>query len=389
MTQRILIIGAGATGRGHLGALCFEAGFDLTFVDRDKALVSALAKAGSYTVALCGDAERELVVDRFRAVDVADTEAVAQEFDEAALVLTAVLPENLSAIAPVVAGGVRRCIEVRPDVPTNVVACENMQCGSSALRKRVDEHLSTDETERARACVGFPDAMISRIVPLPKDDPLRIVAEDYNEWVARRTHFLGPKPALDALELVDNLEARLERKLFMHNGAHAVCAYLAFEKGHRYIHEAVADASIARVVVGALEEIGEVVRRKHGFSQEAIDAYRESFVKRGAIPQMADQVARVVRDPIRKLASDERLVAPAFLAHEFGLPRKSIVAGIAAALAYRCDDDPQSLRIAGLLRERTPALAFAEISGIDECDTLCLEVADALHEMNSQRGVST
>ena len=378
MTHRILIIGAGATGRGHLGALCFEAGFDLTFVDRDTSLIAALTKVGRYSVSLCGDAERELVVDHFRALDIADLEAVAREFEEAALVLTAVLPQNLPAIAPVVAQGVRRRITSRPDTPTNVIACENMQCGSSALRDMVYEHLSPREQERARTCVGFPDAMISRIVPLPKDDPLQLVAEDYNEWVARRSDFLGPKPALDALELVDNLEARLERKLFMHNGAHAVCAYLAFQKGYRFIHEAVADPAVARVVVGALDEIGEVVRRAHGFSRDSIDDYKQRFVRRGNIAQMADQVARVVRDPIRKLAANERLVAPALLAHKFGLPRKNIVAGIAAALAYHSDNDPQSLRIAELLRTKSPALAFAEISGVDPSDPLCPEVADAL-----------
>jgi len=378
MTRRILIIGAGATGRGHLGALCFEAGFDLTFVDRDTSLIETLANAGRYTVTLCGDAERELVVDRFRALDVADAEAVAHEFEQAALVLTAVLPENLPAIAPVLALGVRRRITSRPATPTNVIACENMQCGSTALRDMVCAHLSPDEQERASACVGFPDAMISRIVPLPKANPLRIVAEDYNEWVARRADFLAPKPPLDALELVDNLEARLERKLFMHNGAHAVCAYLAFHKGRQFIHQAVADPSIARVVNAALDEIGQVVRRAHAFSQESIDAYKQSFVKRAGIARIADPVARVVRDPIRKLAPNERLVAPALLAHNFALPRKNIVAGIAAALAYQSDNDPQSLRVADLLRTESPAHAFAQISALDLSNPLCREVADAL-----------
>jgi len=379
MSERILIIGAGATGRGHLGALCHEAGFNLTFVDRDSALVKALATAGRYAVTLHGECERTLVVDHFRALDIADTEAVAREFEQAALVLTAVLPANLTAVAPVVAEGVRRRVEARPDVPVNVLACENMQCGSTFLQNAVFEHLSPGEREKARACVGFPDAMISRIVPIPKNDPLRLVAEDHNEWVARRTDFLGPKPALDALELVDNLEARLERKLFVHNGAHAVCAYLAFHRGHQYIHEAVVDPVIARIVTDAMDEIGATVQRVHAFSAESIDAYKQSFVRRGSVPELADPVIRVVRDPIRKLAADERLIAPALLAERFGLDRANIVTGIAAALAYQSDNDPQSLRIAALIREKGVTETLRQISGISPRDPLSRMVERTFH----------
>ena len=72
-----------------------------------------------------------------------------------------------------------------------------------------------------------------------------------------RRNFRGDKPAaLAALELVDNQSARLERKLFIHNGGHAVCGYLGFHRGHRYIHEAVADPEVARHVIAALDRAG-------------------------------------------------------------------------------------------------------------------------------------
>ena len=145
--------------------------------------------------------------------------------------------------------------------------------------------------------------MISRVVPRPEPDPLVIVAEDYNEWTARAEAFKGAKPAaLTALELVDNQTARLERKLFIHNGGHAVCGYFGFHRGHEFIHEAVADPVVPSTSSGALDEIGEVVERKHGFSAESIDAYKRDLCRRGAIAEMRDEILRVVRDPIRKLS---------------------------------------------------------------------------------------
>ena len=156
-----------------------------------------------------------------------------------------------------------------------------------------------------------------------------------------------PKPAaLAALELVDNQTARLERKLFIHNGGHAICGYLGFHRGHRYIHEAVADPVVAEHVLGALDELGAVVQRKWGFSAESIDEYKQDFCRRGAIAEMRDEILRVVRDPIRKLSPRERLVAPAQLAVEYGLPRRWIVKAIVAALRYRHPSDPQSESLA-------------------------------------------
>ena len=380
MKGTVLIFGAGATGRGHLGALCHEEGWALTFVERDRDLVNALASAGSYAVELVGTSPRTLLVEGFRMLDVADVEGVAEEFARAAVVLTAVLPENLEAIAPALAEGIRRRAADGRGEAVNVIACENMQRGSTALRAMVERQLLPEERKSALSLIGFPDAMISRIVPRPKGDGLRLVAEDYNEWVVRKRDFVGEKPGLAAMDLVSDFDARLERKLFMHNGAHAVCAYLAFQRRHRYIHEAVADAAVARAVVGALDEIGEVVRRRHRFSCKSIDEYKRSFVERGKIAELADEVARVVRNPARKLAGDERLLGPAALAETYGLERENIVLGIAAALAYRCEEDAQAREVCRLIEEKGARGALAVLSGLSAADPLCREVEQAFHD---------
>jgi mannitol-1-phosphate 5-dehydrogenase len=211
------------------------------------------------------------------------------------------------------------------------------------------------------------------------------VAEDYNEWTARDEAFKGVKPpALGALELVDNQSARLERKLFIHNGGHAVCGYFGFHRGHRFIHEAVADAVVAEHVLGALDELGAVVQRKHGFSAESIAAYEQDLCVRGAVPEMRDEILRVVRDPIRKLSPRERLVAPARLAVEYGLPRRWIVRGIVAALKYAHPQDPQSVALAErLARDGLPAV-LAEVCEIDPQSPLAGEIEMAWRQWDTQ-----
>jgi mannitol-1-phosphate 5-dehydrogenase len=250
-----------------------------------------------------------------------------------------------------------------------------MMDSSSTLGRHVRAFLSGDDLAWCERLMGFPDCMISRVVPRPDPDPLVIVAEDYNEWTARREAFKGSKPAaLTALDLVDNQTARLERKLFIHNGGHAVCGYAGFHRGHRYIHEAVADGAVAEQVLGALDELGEIVRRRHGFSAESIAAYKQDLCRRGAVAEMRDEILRVVRDPIRKLSPRERLVAPAVLAAEYGLARHWIVRGIVAALKYRHPSDPQSLALAGQLQRDGLAAVLADVCGLKVNSPLAGEI---------------
>lgn len=86
-----------------------------------------------------------------------------------------------------------------------------MQDSSSTLGGHVRDMLSAEDLEYCDRYFGFPDCMISRIVPKPEPDSLVVVAEDYNEWTARAEDFKGAKPqALSALELVDSQTARLD-----------------------------------------------------------------------------------------------------------------------------------------------------------------------------------
>jgi len=378
MSDKVVIFGAGATGRGHVGLLCWQAGYNLIFVDRDAGLVDALQAAGRYTVSLFGPQRTDVTVSGFRVFHAEQRQAIAQELADAALVLTAVFDQNLPDVARTLALGVRACREAGRQTPLNCLACENMMNSSTVLGQHVKALLTGEDLAYCNTYWGFPDCMISRVVPRPPEGSLNLVAEDYNEWTACAAEFRGPKPAgLTALELVDNQTARLERKLFIHNGAHAVCGYVAFHRGHRYVHEAVADPVVAEHVLGALDELGEVVRRRHGFSAESIQAYKADFVRRGSLSELRDEILRVVRDPIRKLSPRERLVAPALLAVEYGLPRCWITKGIVAALRYRHPADPSSLALAEMLARDGLTTTLERVCGIGQDSPLAAEIKAA------------
>ncbi len=72
----------------------------------------------------------------------------------------------------------------------------------------------------------------------------------------------------------------------------------------------------------------------------------------------------MVRDPLRKLSSHERLIAPALLAVEYGLRREWIVQGIASALRYRHPGDAQKLRLGEMISEKGLEAVLAEVCRI-------------------------
>jgi mannitol-1-phosphate 5-dehydrogenase len=385
---KVVLFGAGATGRGHVGLLAWKAGYELVMVDCKKDLVSLLRDAGSYTVRLynAGQAQQsyeEIKVDHYRVYHHSDREKIAQEIINADLVLTAVFDQNLQDVAKTLAMAVNACRVMGRQRVLNVIACENMMDSSSTLEKYVIQQLPQKDLQYCHDFFGFPDCMISRVVPRPDPDPLFIVTENYNEWTVRREAFKGePLKGLEMMEIVDNQTARLERKLFIHNGGHAVCGYIGFHQGCHYVHEALANPFVMQHIQGAMDELGQVVQKKHGFSVEAIEEYKMDLARRGSIAELRDEILRVVRDPIRKLSSHERLVSPSLLAVEYGLPRKWIVKAIVAAFRYQHPGDPQSILLANMIREHGFDKTLARISNIQPGTPLFSEIKAGWEEWN-------
>ncbi len=378
--KRVVVFGAGAAGKGLIGLLFTQAGYHVTFVDIKDDLVDRLRTAGRYHVLLhCLDGDRcEHIVGGFQILHASDRDAIAREIARAAFVLTAVFPQNLPDVARTVAQGIEQCYGTGRQVPLNCIACENMKNSSSTLKRHVAEHLNDDALPYSETHVGFPDCMINRVVPAPVD-PLHVETEDYCEWTADANTLNGlPPTEIDFIEWVHNQDARLDRKLMVYNGTHAACAYFAFPRGRRWIHEAVADSGVAALVAGTLDELAAVVQHLHGFTEEAMADYKHDFWLRARNAGMKDTIVRIARQPIRKLGRHERLIAPAKLAQEYGMPREHILRAILAATRFRCADDPESVELSQRLSRDGLRQTLAAVSGLPLGDPLLDELTNVM-----------
>lgn len=360
--------GAGNIGRGFIGKLLADADVEVTFADVDTPLVDQLSHKQEYKVKVVGTECQIETVTHVTAVNSA-SEDVIERIAKTDLVTTAVGPNVLDIIAKTIATGIAKRFKSGNESPLNIIACENMVRGTTHLKGEVYKHLDNSLHGKADQLVGFVDSAVDRIVPpaeAANDDPLEVTVESFSEWIVDEQQFKGEIPDISGMEKTDNLMAFVERKLFTLNTGHCITAYLGCLKGHQTIRQAIEDPEIRADVKQAMFESGEVLIRRYGFDRELHSAYIEKILSRFANPYLVDEVDRVGRQPIRKLGANDRLVKPLLGTIEYGTENQTLLKGIAAALKYKSEDDPQAIELQTSLQEHGIRHTLARYTGLDE-----------------------
>ena len=319
-------------------------------------------------VEIVGPGARTIQVRNVRAVDGRDTEAVAEELVEADLAATAVGAGVLPAVSEGLAEGISRRSARRPDSTLDVLLCENLLHASRRVRELLAAAVREPARGYLRERVGLVEAVISRMIPAPRpgesEDPLHVAAEDYNILPVDLRAFRGPIPAIDGLRPVEKFQAHEERKLYAHNCGHALAAYFGRREGCEYIWQVVEAPELRSRVERGLWEAGDALCRKHGFSREEHSCHLAQLLARFANRALGDTVARVGRDPVRKLGPTDRLVGAARLAEEYGSRPEVIAEGIAAAMEFTAPGDPSADELAHMLATGGPERVMAEVCGM-------------------------
>ncbi|HLK61296.1 MAG TPA: hypothetical protein VKU00_32400, partial [Chthonomonadaceae bacterium] len=367
---------------GFLAQLFIESGLEVVFVDVADAVVEALNARHEYAIQIVGPGAETVRVSGVRAVSGRDRERVAAEVARAEIVCTAVGANALPYVAPALAAGLLERFRTS-ERPLDVLLCENLHDAASVLRSAVAAHLPEEVRAEVLARTGFVQAVVSRMVPMQTEaerqaDVLGIRVEAYKRLPVDGRAFVAPRLPIVGMEPVDNFEAYVERKLYAHNCAHAVLGYLGYAAGHAYGYEALSDTRIAPLVHAALEETGQALVAKHGFSPEAHRDYVEDLMARFQNKYLGDTCRRLARDPIRKLAPEDRLVGAARLCESQGVAPRALSWGIAGALRYDDADDPSAPELQRMLREQGRAATLRQVCHIAPGELLAALIHEAL-----------
>jgi mannitol-1-phosphate 5-dehydrogenase len=130
------------------------------------------------------------------------------------------------------------------------------------------------------------------------------------------------------------------------------------------MHEAARDPEIFAQADAATRESAAAVAAKHGFPAQAIEEYRAAFLEQLKSPFLPDEVERVIREPLRKLGREERLVGPAMLACASGEAPQALARVIAAAFRVANSRDPESLQLQSRVRSEGLEAVLESVCGI-------------------------
>lgn len=358
--------GAGNIGRGFIGQLLHQNGFEICFVDTNAELISQLNQDGGYRIDIMDEQETTVFVDRISALNsLTETEKVIAAIKEADILTTSVGANNLVKIAPTIAKGLSERFKQKRSI--NILANENAINASNILKEAVYKTLSQQEAAVYDDYAYFANTAIDR-QSLGKvvEGKAVAVVEPYYEWVINRKQLDPATPfEMKHVVLIDDMQPYIERKLYIVNAAHAAIAYLGDLHGYQTIQEAIRDAEIVKVVNQFLAENSAYFVQKYRFDSAELQRFIEKTLKRQGNQKLSDEIIRVGGSPIRKLGPNDRLVAPVIKLEALGLPYETGVKVIAAGYHYHHSNDSEAEKIHALIEEKDLKATIKKISHLD------------------------
>lgn len=316
--SKVVIIGAGKTGRGFLARLLKDQ--EIIFVDKNCGLIDALNCEKKIDIDFFGGKKPSLSIGFSAAYtwETIDTSA----FDGAEVILVSVGGNNL----PDVGTELKKYI----NADAKIIVCEN----ASSPAKKLGAAIGLDGLKIAEStvfCTTIEKAKGS----------VAINSEWYPYLQFDGDVFGKDSPVLDGLKAVSNFGGFLDRKLYTYNSASCIIAYLGALKGYTVYSDAANDEEILALLDKNYEIINECICKEYGYEENDQKEFallsRDKFTDK----TLVDTVARNAREPQRKITRAERIVAPMLLEEKYGKDSSVLEKTLAAALLYTPEEETE------------------------------------------------
>lgn len=250
-----------------------------------------------------------------------------------------------------------------------LVSCDNLAHNGAALAASLGAWLDRgDPGLRAwfEAECACPSTMVDRIVPAARDadlertaaaiglyDAAAVTTERFMQWVIEdKFATRRPRWEVAGAQLVADVAPYEFAKLRMLNGAHSALAYLGLERGHQFVHQAVADPTIRAIVEPLMR--GEAAASLSPAPKQDLSAYADALFARFANPALPHALIQIAMDGSQKIP--QRWLATLRANAAEGRRCPATLTALAAWLRHVRGDgapvnDPLAERLAALWRE--------------------------------------
>ncbi len=305
--KRIVVMGAGAVGRGLLGKIFANSGHRVCFVEKDTMLAMQLANNFYYPLNVDGTIEW---VGPITAVPLSSEGKVIEEIREANLVLVSVRRENLEGVTKLLKRALGLCPQLLET--KKIILVENMPNAADEAIKVLRVDVSAVMHLKPNCYQGIANCVIPEVPDeIKKLDPTFMYGDS-------RGYLVLPKSAQEewmddaTIEFVDDGRFALEwdMKWYLHCAFHLVVGLLGCKNKEEFVYQVFENKDLRSKLVFLESSIAASLCLKSGDGAEQntiTDRAQDEIMwmsQRNAIP---DTCKRLIRDLARKVEPGERL----------------------------------------------------------------------------------
>lgn len=197
-----------------------------------------------------------------------------------------------------------------------LLSCDNLAGNGIQLERLMRAflgHHAPDLVDWFDAKCTCPSTMVDRIVPATTDadrdaiaaaiqarDEAAVVTEAFSQWVVE-DNFSGPRPRweLGGAQFATDVAPFETAKLRMLNGAHSALAYLGLQRGHEFVHQAIADPELAGLVNTLMRD--EAATSLTPAPGQDLAFYADALIARFANPALNHRLIQIAMDGSQKI----------------------------------------------------------------------------------------
>lgn len=367
--KKAVHFGAGKIGRGFIAELLHDSGYEIIFGDVVDEIIDLVNKNHEYPLFLIDHNYEEKIIDHVSAYsNIKEEDKLIDEMCDAEIITTSVMATNLSKVAPLIARGLKKRLEQGKEKAI-VMACENAIMGTDILKKAILETRILTK-EQIESIGVFPNTAVDRMVfGGVHNGKEGIEVGDAFELVIEKNKLVDPdSEPIKGAEYVDDIMMYLQRKIYIINCGHAIAGYYGQAlKGYDIVQDSLRDPELLPQIREAMLESASALEKKYGFTHESLVEYMETMmVKRFTTPGVVDPISRVSREPIRKIAPNDRIMGPANNCEEYGLDNTYLLKGVACALKFHAEGDIQAEELQSYIKDNGVEAAIVKYTGVEK-----------------------
>ena len=197
-----------------------------------------------------------------------------------------------------------------------LLSCDNLAGNGAQLAELMRAYLercAPDLVNWFEDQCSCPSTMVDRIVPATTDydresiasnlgalDKAAVVTEPFTQWVIE-DNFVGKRPGweIGRAQFTKDVAPFETAKLRMLNGAHSALAYIGLQRGHAFVHQAIADPYIMALANTLMRD--EAANSLQPVAGQNLATYADALIARFANPALDHRLIQIAMDGSQKI----------------------------------------------------------------------------------------